>query len=288
MPLESIGIIDPHLHLFDLQQGNYAWLKPSQAPFWPDKNKIARNFGEQDLILPTNMHLTGFVHIEAGFDNQQPWREIDWLEAQCLLPFKSVACADLCAQHFPQQLQQLSQRNSVVGIRHILDDKTFTILTHPQINHHFALLAKLGWSFDAQLSLADSRGVDALIQLSQRFPSVAIIINHGGFPPEQNSERQTWLANLHKLSELNNVVIKLSGWEMLNRQWKNSFLLEVTTLCLQIFGHHRVMLASNFPLCTFSHSYTALWQLYQRELALEDNTWQQISANNAKHWYQFT
>ena len=288
MPLESTGIIDPHLHLFDLQQGNYAWLKPSQAPFWPDKHKIARNFSEQDLKLAANMHLTGFVHIEAGFDNQQPWREIDWLERQCQLPFKSVACADLCSLDFPEQIQQLSQHSSVVGIRHILDDKAFTILTHPQINHHFELLAHLGWSFDAQLSLDDSRGVDALLQLIKCFPSVAIIINHGGFPPEQNSERQTWLANLQKLSEHPNVAIKLSGWEMTHRQWTCNYLQEITTLCLQIFGSERVMLASNFPLCTFSYSYSELWHYYQRELALTANIWQQLTANNASSWYQFT
>jgi len=287
MPLESTGIIDPHLHLFDLQQGNYAWLKPSQAPFWPDKHKIARNFSEQDLKLAANMHLTGFVHIEAGFDNQQPWREIDWLETQCQLPFKSVACADLCSLHFPKVIQQLSQRSSVVGIRHILDDDAYTILTHPQINQHFELLARLGWSFDAQLTLEDNRGVAALLQLSQRFPSVAIIINHGGLPPEQINKRQTWLVNLQKLSEHSNVAIKLSGWEMTNRQWTSNYMQEITTLCLQLFGSERVMLASNFPLCTFSYSYAELWQRYQRELPLTADIWQQLTANNACRWYQF-
>jgi predicted TIM-barrel fold metal-dependent hydrolase len=288
MSQNNLGIIDPHLHLFDLQQGNYAWLKPSQAPFWPDKNKITRNFSEQDLTLPANMHLAGFVHIEAGFDNQQPWREIDWLEIQCQLPFKSVACADLCSLHFPEVIQQLSQRCSVVGIRHILDDDAYTILTHPQINQHFELLARLGWSFDAQLGLDDNRGVAALLQLSQRFPNVAIIINHGGLPPEQINERQTWLANLQKLSEHSNMAIKLSGWEMTNRQWTSNYMQEITTLCLQLFGSERVMLASNFPLCTFSFSYAELWQRYQRELALTADIWQQLTANNARRWYQFT
>ena len=290
MPLETTGIIDPHLHLFDLQQGNYAWLKTSQAPFWPDKNKIARNFSEHDLLLPSNLCLKGFVHIEAGFDNQRPWREIDWLETQCSVPFKSVACAELGSDNFADVIQQLSQRSSVVGIRHILDDDADEIINHPLIDYHFATLEPLAWSFDAQLNLSSTQGAMALLKLSQRFPSVSIIINHAGLPPkpEQNNERQIWTENLQKLSEQANVAIKMSGWEMVNRQWTSHFMLESTALCLQLFGSERVMLASNFPLCTFSLSYRDLWQLYQTELGISANTWRQLSADNASRWYQFT
>ena len=42
-------IIDPHLHLFDLEQGNYDWLKPENPPAWPDKDQIRKNYSESDL-----------------------------------------------------------------------------------------------------------------------------------------------------------------------------------------------------------------------------------------------
>ena len=71
-------IIDPHLHLFDLSQGEYSWLKPECPPFWPDKSLVAKNFSEHDLRLNESLKLTGFVHIDAGFNNQQPRREIAW------------------------------------------------------------------------------------------------------------------------------------------------------------------------------------------------------------------
>jgi L-fuconolactonase len=289
MPRTALGIIDPHLHLIDLQQGHYAWLKNSQPPSWPDKSKIARNFSEQDLVLPSDMFLQGFVHIEAGFDNQQPWREVDWLETHCDLPFRTVAYADLCSAHFPEVIEQLSRRASVVGIRHILDDNAYAILNHTQINQHFVCLESLGWSFDAQLSLCDTQGVEALLTLMKRFPTVAVIINHAGWPPELGrlNEHSKWADNLQKLSEHTNVAIKMSGWEMTNRQWSGRYMLNSVALCLRLFGDKRIMLASNFPLCTFSHSYTELWQRYQHELALPDTAWRQLSADNAMHWYQF-
>ena len=142
-------IIDPHLHLFNLQEGDYAWLKPQNPPLWPDKHRINKSFVESDVLLQPPNQLSGFVHIEAGFDNRQPWREIDWLEQHCTLPFRSVAFADITASTFAAHLGQLQQRKSVVGIRHLLDEQAEQILNSTLIHQHFALLAKAKYSFDA-------------------------------------------------------------------------------------------------------------------------------------------
>ena len=102
-------IIDPHLHLFDLEQGDYQWLKAENPPFWSDKKIIASNFAETDLQLSSPFELAGFVHIEAGFDNSKPWREIAWLEETCSLPFRSIAGINLLlpSNEFQQVLDKL-------------------------------------------------------------------------------------------------------------------------------------------------------------------------------------
>jgi hypothetical protein len=141
-------IIDPHLHLFNLQKGNYAWLKPQNPPFWPDKHLINKSFIEADLWLQQPNHLSGFVHIEAGFDNQQPWREIDWLDQHCTLPFKSVAFADITTTNFGAHVDQLKQYKSLAGIRHILDEQAEQILRTTLVHQHFALLSDYELSFD--------------------------------------------------------------------------------------------------------------------------------------------
>ena len=159
-------IIDPHLHLFNLPQGNYAWLKPQNPPFWLDKHLINKSFHESDVLLTMPKQLAGFVHIEAGFDNQQPWREIDWLEHHCTLPFKSVAFADITATTFAAHIVQLKQRKSVVGIRYILDEQAEQILSSILTHQHFELLAEMQFSFDAQLSLTDDRAIKQLCVLA--------------------------------------------------------------------------------------------------------------------------
>ncbi len=124
-------IIDPHLHLFELSKGNYQWLKPNNPPFWPDKAIIQSSFSESDIQLSPPFELPAFVHIEAGFDNESPWREVQWLEQTCELPFKAIACANLLLPpaEFSRQLEKLQKNSSLIGVRHILDDEADEILS---------------------------------------------------------------------------------------------------------------------------------------------------------------
>jgi len=280
-------IIDPHLHFFNLQKGDYEWIKPQNPPFWPDKHLINKNFVEADVALSPPNQLVGFVHIEAGFDNQQPWREIDWLEQHCTLPFKSVAFADITASTFPEHIQLLEQRQSVTGIRHLLDDQAENILSCALIDPHFTLLAEMKFSFDAQLSLVNSRAVDLLVTLANKHKKVRIIINHAGWAPVENhkSERKEWKVNLAKVANCENIAIKLSGWEMSSRTWQPQHAANVVQDCLALLGETRVMLASNFPLCLFSMSYTDLWNTYAELPDINVQCFESITYSNAKTWY---
>ena len=145
-------IIDPHIHLFDLAKGDYHWLKASTPPLWSDKAIINKNFSESDLQLNSNAELAGFVHIEAGFNNNEPWREIQWLESVCQKRFRSVACIDitLSSEEFQYHLNKLLTFKSVVGCRHILDENTAALLADTQVQKNLARLSQYQLSFDAQ------------------------------------------------------------------------------------------------------------------------------------------
>jgi predicted TIM-barrel fold metal-dependent hydrolase len=289
MPVSPVKIIDPHLHLFDLNLGDYGWLKPQNPPYWPDKQQIARHFHEEDLLLTKEMSLAGFVHIEAGFDNHQPWREIDWLESVCHLPFKTIACTDLIAADFANNLNEMLRRPSVIGLRHILDDDAVSILTHPSTTQHFGLLNDLRFNFEAQLSLTNTPAVDKLVSLAQHHKNMAIMINHGGWPPHKSSNQfNTWQDNLRRLSICPNIAVKLSAWEMTDRNWVLTSVIETLGIALDCFGSNRVMLASNFPLCTLSQSYAQLWQTYHQGLDLSAELFTQLSYTNARRWYKFS
>ena len=293
-----MDIIDPHLHLFELSQGDYHWLKPENPPFWPDKKIIHHNFSEQDLMLDHSQMLKGFVHIEAGFDNNCPWREIQWLEQSVSLPFKTVACVDLTLSSplFAQQITQISKFSSVVGVRHILDDEATSLLLQQQVKDNLAYLANTNLHFELQMPLTNTQAANIFAGVLTELPHLKCIINHAGWPPQASSIGKddaallTWQSNIKLLGTINNCAIKCSGWEMVNRHYQNKYVSDTVKDVIKAFGEDKVMLASNFPLTLFSKSYNELWQQYElmlKDLGLAANAISKLCSLNSMRWYRF-
>lgn len=277
-------IIDPHLHLFDLEQGDYRWLEPDSLPDWPDKQKIRRSYSESDLGLSGQLSLNGFVHIEAGFDNTQPWREIEWLEKHCQRPFRSVAFADLTSESFSQQLEKLSDYKSVVGIRYILDDRAKEILSNPVFQQNLKYLEQQNLIFEAQLPLSDLPAIKLLKEQLEKTPELKVVINHAGFP---NALSKEWMDAVTALANYLQCFIKCSGWEMLDRQWAIETVKPYINFVVSQFGLNRVMLASNFPVSELSCSYADLWLSYFKEMKFDDREKKLLMHDTAEKLYGF-
>lgn len=288
-------IIDPHLHLFNLEQGDYHWLKADKPPFWPDKAVINKTFAEADLTLTSPLELAGFIHIEAGFDNHKPWRELDALEQSCRKPFRAIANIDLTltSVNFTQTLNQLINCQSFTGVRHILDEQALSLLTNKQVLDNIKTLNVHGMVFELQLPLTKHESVTALCDVISDNRNLHFIVNHAGFAPADihTIEWQRWQSNLVKLSCYPHVAIKCSGWEMTDRQYQTDWLTINLTLIFKIFGTKRIMLASNFPLCLFSHkSYQDYWLSIINSVFFQSLNRQEKSAlcyDNALTWYAF-
>jgi len=286
-------IIDPHLHLFNTEHGDYYWLKAENPPFWPDKQLISKTFTEADLLLEPSIELAGFVHIEAGFDNNQPWRELAALEQSCRKPFRAIASVDLTtsSHDFNSVIEELAKLPSFIGVRHLLDEQALPLLTNQQVLDNITTLNENGLIFEVQLALIDHITVNSLCDVIADNPEISFIINHAGFPPADRHtiEWQRWQSNLKKLSFFPHVAIKCSGWEMTDRNYQVAWLNKNLTLIFDIFGAQKMMLASNFPLCLFSHnSYQDYWQAIIHGDFFQALSKQEKSAlcyDNALHWY---
>ncbi|WNC73021.1 amidohydrolase family protein [Thalassotalea psychrophila] len=277
--------IDPHLHLFNLEQGDYHWLEASNPPFWPNKQLINRDFGENDLVIKSHSELAGFVHVEAGFDNDKPERELAWLEQHCTKPFKSIAFANICSADFHSQIQTLLQYTSFIGIRHILDEQAETILTHPKTLANLKLLESLDLIFELQCDCSNLAIVKQLSTHLSVLPNLTIIINHCGTTSENILNEQLH-SGLTALAKHKRCFIKCSGWEMRDNNWQIEILAPLVSSVITIFSEHRVMLASNFPVCLFSFSYSQLWQHYTQLDGFSSQTLEALCFSNAAKVYK--
>lgn len=282
----SLRIIDPHLHFFKRNQGNYHWLDSANPPFWPDKHRLQRDFSLTDIdftSLPTELkntssnegfELAGFVHIEAGYDNVKPWRELQFLQAlikknPLTLKSRTIASVNLLDEPklFKQTLTRLQQYPSLIGVRHLLDEQALPILTAQNSQLNLASINDLsGFIFELQLPLAGKYANDImpmLLKTLSQYQQLRFIINHAGFPPLalRGTAGRQWQKNMAALANFDNVFVKCSGAEMVARDYQIPWFTEVVADCIKVFSISRVMLASNFPLCLLSNkTYRQYWQ----------------------------
>jgi len=285
----NMKIIDPHLHLFDRKKGQYRWLKAENPPFWHNKSLINKDFDITDLCLDDPFEHCGFVHIEAGFDNIKPWREIQWIESLVGSNIRTVACVDLTlnSQDFSTLLDRLTNYKTLCGVRHILDEDALTLLNTQQARTNLRIIAQRGLIFECQLNGEDTAAINLLSTILEQNVNLKLVINHAAFPKKDLSHTDSWFCNMQKLALFNQVKIKASGWEMVDRSYNAQQIQTVVELLIRIFSIDRVMLASNFPLCLFNQSYQSLWLCYS-QLDFNDDEIHALTFANALKCYHFS
>ncbi len=268
-------IIDPHLHLWQRDKGEYGWLhklaKQGDIPFYQD-------FLADDLALSAPLTLSGFVHIEAGFNNAAPWQELAWLQNIKAPPFKYIGA--LMAQS--AVVKQVAD-DACVGVRLIAE--TDNCLKAPELSGTLRELAHRNKLFEVQLNLSCPKQLSALCQLLENTPDLTCVLEHGGWV---GANDLTHLASAYDvLSKYPHCYIKLSGLEMTPIRDVTSTLTHALEQALEHFGNERTMLASNFPLALWQAAdFNAFWQALYITFGSHP-AWHAISFANAKRIYQF-
>jgi len=180
----------------------------------------------------------------------------------------------------------LRSYQSVVGVRHIFDDRASQLLAEPQVVTNMAQLAAHDLLFETQISGQDKQAIRLMCSVAEKLPQLSIILSHGCFCP--TIERSDWHTNMAQLAQCSNIMIKGSGWEMVDREYQPSDVSTVVKLLIDLFGVKRVLLGSNFPLCLFSRRYSDLWGRDYQQLDIDQQTLNALTFVNAQRVYRFT
>ncbi|WP_213610348.1 amidohydrolase family protein [Pseudoalteromonas sp.] len=278
----STKIIDPHVHFFNLQKGQYTWLQGANPPAWPNLETIKAYITAAQLQQQTQFELAGLVHIEAGYDNQKPIKELHWLaEHLAGQNYKAISFAhiDNHPADFDAAIIALSHP-SLVGIRDITEGTDIMRLCNSYCLENLALLSSQQLVFEAQFAIENLAITQQMITYCRQLPHLQVVINHIGLP----NCLPNWQQGISQLAQITNCRIKFSGFELFSdlvkTQQKQCF-----DFIIKHFGIQRVMFASNFPVCQINASYQQCWQSYL-QLCNDDNMWSQLSYKNAQDCYQ--
>lgn len=240
--------IDAHQHFWTYNPQGYAWITGEMAA-------LQRDFLPPDLkpLLEEN-GFEGCVAVQAcQTPEEAPWL-LDLAHRHDFIR-GVVGWVDLCAADAEADLQALAADRKFVGVRHVVqaepDDR---FLLRDDFCRGIALLQRYDLAYDL---LVFPRQLPAAVEFVQRFPNQRFVLDHIAKPPIASGEMEPWATLIRDLARHPNVHCKLSGMvtEAKWKQWRPHDFRPYLDVVLEAFGPQRLMIGSDWPVCTLSSEY---------------------------------
>jgi L-fucono-1,5-lactonase len=252
--------IDAHQHFWRYEPSEYAWIDESMSV-------LRRDFLPEELRR--EMRAVG-VEACVAVQARQSLEETRWLlELADAHPHLAgvVGWVDLASDHARQQLQQFASHPRLVGVRHIAqsepDDR---FLVRPDFCRGIAMLEEFDLTYDI---LIYPRHLLVATELVARFGRQRFVLDHLAKPEIRSGRIVQWERDLRALAAHPNVWCKLSGLvtEADWRRWRPSEIRPYFDVALDAFGAERLLVGSDWPVCTLAAEYGRVTALVTDYLA---------------------
>jgi len=247
--------IDTHQHYWRFSRSDYPWIGEGMALL------------EQDC-LPEHvrplMDQSGFDAAIAVQARQVPDETTALLAFADRHPFivGVVGWVDLRADDLGGELAALAAYPKLVGVRHVVQDEPDDrFLLRSDVCRGVAMLEEFGLSYDI---LVYPRQLPIVAEFLSRFPSQRFVLDHLAKPEIRHGRLTEWARALEEVAACPNLMAKLSGLvtEAARPAWTTEDLTPYLDVALDVFGPDRLMVGSDWPVCTLAGSYARTMQVF--------------------------
>jgi predicted TIM-barrel fold metal-dependent hydrolase len=159
------------------------------------------------------------------------------------------------------------------------------LLNDPAWQAGYRCLAEFGLSFDL---LVWPRQLQQAADLIAEVPAVPVALEHLALPdPGGDPGLRTWRARVTALAQHPHVYAKLSAFSGLGNPRDEAAIRSVTSELLELFGPHRCIVGSNFPVERLAGDFNSLYELVLA--SLEDLSEEQraaVLADTGRRFYR--
>lgn len=245
--------IDSHLHLWHYAPDEFGWIPESMAA-------LRRDFAPQELAaLCADATVEGVIAVQA----RQSMEETYWLlELARSSPILGVVgWAPIAAGDFPATLERLRQEPLLKGLRHIVQGEP-EILARPEFQRGMRYLQGAGLVYDLLLY---AHHLSLALPFVDLFPQQMFVLDHLGKPAIARGEIESWSKHVRELARRPNLCCKVSGLvtEANPAAWTPMQLRPYFDIALECFGPDRLMVGTDWPVCTVGCSYAQWWALVE-------------------------
>lgn len=246
--------LDSHQHFWKYNPADYGWISK-------EMNVLKKDFLPADLKIElSKIGFDGSIAIQA----RQNLEETEWLLS---LSEKNsfikgvVGWTDLRAENVEKQLDKYARNKKFVGVRHVLQDEhDDQFMLREDFRRGIKALKKYNIVYDI---LIYPKHLTFAIDFVKQFPEQVFVLDHIAKPDIKNSSLQPWKDDITMLAQNKNVFCKLSGMvtEANWYSWKPADFTPYLDTVFETFGTDRLMIGSDWPVCTVSSSYSKTMSL---------------------------
>jgi L-fuconolactonase len=242
--------IDSHQHFWQYSPAEHVWMSDAMQV-------LKKNFSPSDLQpLLQEINFDGCIAVQA----RQSIEETNWLlqlAKQYNFIKGVVGWVDLRSPEIHNILTGYKDEKKLVGVRHVLHDEADdNFMLQPAFQNGIAALKELNLTYDLLLF---PKHLPVAVKLVEKFPEQPFILDHIAKPLISKKEFSPWKEDLLELAKHPNVYCKLSGMvtESEWNNWKEDDFKAYLDIVTAVFGTNRVMIGSDWPVCTLSGSYSS-------------------------------
>lgn len=243
-------IVDPHVHVWNLQQFRLPWLDHA-GPIL-DRNYSVADY--EQAIEGLNIVQSYYVEVDVAPDQKEAEaRYVTELCAQGKGPIRAAILGGTSGRPgFRAYINQFKNDQNVHGVRCSFGD---AIKDRNALIEDLHFLSDLGMSFDLLLGSSMLRNAAEVVKAC---PKTRFILDHcGGASPDwiigtraDRSSLQSWKDGISRLASNPNVCCKISGVaESGQSPPQIEPIGDIVHHCFDSFGADRVLFASNWPVC---------------------------------------
>ncbi|MHC4621872.1 MAG: amidohydrolase family protein [Planctomycetota bacterium] len=271
--------IDAHQHFWKYNERDYGWmgrgmesLKRDRLP--GDLAPLLRKAGIDGTVAVQarqRVEETEFL-LRLADDNHFIKGVVGWV--------------DLRSRQLELQLERFCYHPKLRGVRHVVhDEPDDNFMLGDDFIHGISRLRKYNLTYDLLLF---PKHLGVACELVAKFPEQTFILDHISKPLIRDRKIEPWASDIRRLASFKNVSCKISGMvtEADWHHWKPEDFAPYIDIVLEAFGSKRVMLGSDWPVCTVAGQYEEVMSIAAECVQkLSPNEQAAIWAENPKRLY---
>lgn len=271
--------IDAHHHFWKYNPKEYEWISENM-------NLLKRDFLPEMLKQEiSKVKVDGVISIQA----RQTLEETDWLlkhAGEYDFIKGVVGWFNLRDKNVTKQIEKFSQNKKLVGVRHVIQDEPDDeFILRKDFQRGIKILNEFNLTFDI---LVYQKHLPHVLKFLKMFSEQPFVIDHIAKPDIKNGKIEPWRTNIKKLSNFENVFCKVSGMvtETDWHNWEQKDFNPYLDVILETFGASRIMLGSDWPVCTLAATYEQVLKIpieYISQLSSDERD--SIMGTNALKFY---